>query len=387
MKINVSEINKLEFIKFVKNNFNKSPKDLKPWEYREALSLCIFSEVDFPKTLNKTQINKICKSIITNRDFSWADLNLNISDEAEIQRQLRKHGYELRCFELDIFPTDSQSMNKLLIKSKITNNLREKYYTFKWSSFWLTPILLVSLFFADINIWLTFLVTYILAPMLTSVLHNYMLHDTNLRFKNKLLEFLGLFLVYFYVFDVRPGAKEFHNYHHKLWRTKNDPLINEMKASNLFSYVFSYRDPSKTQYQQISSLVEYCLTEPSTQPTYHSQLLKYRWWIVSLFVASWIVIFGFSSWVSFHLIPVWVSIVIMNRTNDVIFHGPKTWDDHRKERDVPWLMPIMFGSAYHITHHKYSDDLYFGPGKVRYYNLEYWFTLFFFDISKAKIIY
>jgi fatty-acid desaturase len=388
MTINISKINNLEFTKFVKNTFNKSPKNLRPWEYREVLSLYQFNEVIIPKTLSNTQINEICESIIKNTDFSWADLNLNISDEAKIQKQLRKYGYELKCFELDIFPTDSQSMNKLLIKSEIMNNLRGKFYNiFRWSPFWVTLILIGSLFFADINIWLTFLVTYILAPTLTSVLHNYILHDTNLRFKNKLLEFMGLFLVYFYVFDVRPGSKESHALHHKLWRSQDDPLVNEMRTGNLLSYIFCYTSISNMQDQQNLLLFNHCISESSTQPTFPTQLLKYRWWIVSLFVALWIGIFGFSSWVSFHLIPIWFSIVIMSRINDVIFHGPQTWSDYKKERDVPWLMPIMFGSAYHITHHIYSDDLYFGPGKVRYFNLEYWCTLFFFDVSKTKIKY
>jgi len=385
MDKNTIAVKDLEFVKFVKTNFNKLPSELCPWEYREALSFFTYSKVGSSQSLSLIQLDKICESIINNIDYSWTDLTL--VDEAEIQKQLRKRGYELRCFELNTFPIDSQSLNKLLIKSKITSNFKEKWHSLilsiSWNGSWLTPILIISLLFANINVWQTLLVAYILAAALSTLGHNYILHNTNLTFKNKVLEFIGLVLLYFYVFDVRPGGRAYHTYHHRLWRTNDDPLVNDMKT-NVFFYILSY--PNRIL-QQNSLLHNHYADEPEAQPTFNKYLLEYRWRIFFLVVVLWIGIFGFSNWVAFHLIPMWAISVIYSKSFDVIFHGPHTWENYSREKDIPWLMPIMFGSAFHITHHIYPNDLYFGPGKSRYFNLEYWLTLFFFDVSKTKIRY
>jgi len=374
-----------EFIKLVQTYYNKSVTDLATWEYREALSFFTYSKINDSLSLSVAHFNKIVDSIINNLEYSWGDQTLTLLDEAEIQRMLRQKGYELKCFELDIFPKESSKLHDLLIKSNIGNRIIEKKNRLQlylnWNASCLTPLLIIALFFADINLPQVIIVTYLVAAAISTLGHNYVLHDNNLFFKNKMMEFIGKVLLYFYVFDVRPGGKELHAQHHKLWRTANDPLVNDMRNNTLL-YALSYPNPDNQNFQL---LVNYYRDYGRPQPTFGHNLIRFRWAILGISFALWIAIFGFSNWISFYLIPLWACSILYSRVIDVIFHGPHTWDDHTKEKDYPWLMPLIFGSAYHITHHYYPNELYFGPGKVRYVNPEYWFTRLFFDTSLAKI--
>jgi hypothetical protein len=66
----------------------------------------IVEEFNLLDQITETTLNKI--------DHSWKDLN--IIAESIIQQRLRKHGYEIRCDGLNIFPTDSISLYNLLEK-------------------------------------------------------------------------------------------------------------------------------------------------------------------------------------------------------------------------------------------------------------------------------
>ena len=55
---------------------------------------------------------QIINSIIEPKEFSWHKLSL--VSESWIQWQLRNLGYEIRCHELDIFPTNSVQLKELL---------------------------------------------------------------------------------------------------------------------------------------------------------------------------------------------------------------------------------------------------------------------------------
>jgi hypothetical protein len=64
----------------------------------------------------QAHINKdtICKQIVTNivnnRFFDWGGLNLNLLDEAYIQRLLREKRIEIKCWGLDNFPDNTDKL-------------------------------------------------------------------------------------------------------------------------------------------------------------------------------------------------------------------------------------------------------------------------------------
>lgn len=74
-----------------------------------------WSQVQYFQNRDK-EIKNIVSSIINNIEFSWD--KLSIIDEADIQRQLRNNDIELKCFNLDEFPTSVQEFQSLLIKKK-----------------------------------------------------------------------------------------------------------------------------------------------------------------------------------------------------------------------------------------------------------------------------
>jgi hypothetical protein len=59
-------------------------------------------------------LDQITNSVIEKKQYHWT--NLNIIAESIIQQRLRLLGYEIRCNELNIFPTDSISLYNLLEK-------------------------------------------------------------------------------------------------------------------------------------------------------------------------------------------------------------------------------------------------------------------------------
>jgi hypothetical protein len=116
-----------EFAEFARQTQRIEVSQLKPWELRETLSL-------FDKTLkddcniNASIITSIVENVIKNKEYSWADKTLTIYDEANIQKALRKHGYELKCHELNEFPTSTVGLRPYLIKQKIKEAVKFKFF-------------------------------------------------------------------------------------------------------------------------------------------------------------------------------------------------------------------------------------------------------------------
>jgi hypothetical protein len=57
-------------------------------------------------------INEIVTAVINNVDYSWS--NLTLADEALIQYYLREQHMEIRCFDLNVFPSNTHELKKYL---------------------------------------------------------------------------------------------------------------------------------------------------------------------------------------------------------------------------------------------------------------------------------
>jgi hypothetical protein len=67
--------------------------------------------------LNKDDdLKLIVDKLIENVGYDWKHLRLTILDEAFIQKELLKHGIEIQCYGLNIFPTDTKTFNKVLLR-------------------------------------------------------------------------------------------------------------------------------------------------------------------------------------------------------------------------------------------------------------------------------
>ena len=61
-------------------------------------------------------IDKIVKSTSKNLYFDWSDSRLCIISECIIQKRLRDNGFEIKCYDLNDFPTNSEQLYNLLEK-------------------------------------------------------------------------------------------------------------------------------------------------------------------------------------------------------------------------------------------------------------------------------
>lgn len=57
---------------------------------------------------------KIINCIINNQYLEWRPENLNVISEAIIQQNLRRVGYDIKCYGLNEFPTNTKDLKKLL---------------------------------------------------------------------------------------------------------------------------------------------------------------------------------------------------------------------------------------------------------------------------------
>jgi hypothetical protein len=62
-------------------------------------------------------IFKIIDSLLNNRFYSWHDKKLTLADEALIQYFLRLHNTELQCYNLNVFPTNTEDLKKLYVNT------------------------------------------------------------------------------------------------------------------------------------------------------------------------------------------------------------------------------------------------------------------------------
>jgi transcription termination factor NusB len=78
----------------------------------------VYSEwISYQKHLEKDKVvNTIVDSVINNYTFDWSGQNLTLVDEAIVQMILRDlHKLELKCYNLNVFPTNTNDLRKLLI--------------------------------------------------------------------------------------------------------------------------------------------------------------------------------------------------------------------------------------------------------------------------------
>ena len=59
-------------------------------------------------------INNIIDSVLSDNFYDWLNHNLTLVDEALIQYYLRQHNIEIKCYNLDVFPTNTTILRNYL---------------------------------------------------------------------------------------------------------------------------------------------------------------------------------------------------------------------------------------------------------------------------------
>lgn len=114
---NIKKIN----IKNLFFNFENTIKDLLLWSDL-ALVKDNFREIHDIWTSKQEHKNKdviakkIIESILEEKYYDWSNYNLSIIDEAFVQMTLRDlHKLDLRCYNINVFPTNTKDLKELLI--------------------------------------------------------------------------------------------------------------------------------------------------------------------------------------------------------------------------------------------------------------------------------
>ena len=74
------------------------------------------TNLNLQKNLKQDQIcNQILNSIFSDTNFSWSGNDLTLISEAYLQKKLRDSGYDLRCHNLNTFPTTTTQLKEIIL--------------------------------------------------------------------------------------------------------------------------------------------------------------------------------------------------------------------------------------------------------------------------------
>lgn len=92
----------LEYCELIPTRFDKVEKIYQEWISRQY------------HCYKDIVIKDIIDSVLSNNFYDWSDSKLTLVDEALIQFYLRQHGIEIKCYNLDIFPTNTKILRNYL---------------------------------------------------------------------------------------------------------------------------------------------------------------------------------------------------------------------------------------------------------------------------------
>lgn len=58
--------------------------------------------------------DKIVQSILLGKNFDWSNYQLSIIDEAWVQKKLRDNNMDIKCYNLNVFPTNTETLREKL---------------------------------------------------------------------------------------------------------------------------------------------------------------------------------------------------------------------------------------------------------------------------------
>jgi fatty-acid desaturase len=172
-----------------------------------------------------------------------------------------------------------------------------------------------------------------------------------------------------------------HTHHHRYWKTEKDiEWIAMLRMGWLYYFIIS--SPVHGN-QEHNASIEATRVSLTSQLSPESQFLQnYSKEITILTHLVVLLTMGLSIYVYFLLFQIWLFHKYIICFDEIVTHyNNKTRDE---EVDIPYLFPICCGTAYHKSHHALPDSIILGPGKLKYFNIQYYFIKLFYNIT-AKV--
>jgi fatty-acid desaturase len=354
------------------------------WQQREVLSFTDIAVADSNLEL------EIVRHTLARGDYSWA--TLSIESEARIQQLLRQRGYEILCYDLNTFPTNSKDLFKYLkpmsLMHRLDFKLRSlmgvlthfKYYLY--TGIVSTIILSAGLiYYWDITLFVwSLLLAYVVCNCVIVITHDGWSHHY-ISNKNRVAGFILDYIGYIIHNGSRTEWSFIHNRHHKHWKQADDWDQQQIDRANWFLFlVLLY----STYRPKISpALIEehhnkYILNLKSESVW----LEKNHRFIIAITHIAFILLLGFKFYLYFLFIIVWLFARYVRLFNELLPHKNELTKE--QEQDLTYYFPICTNLAYHASHHRYPGVMFFGKGWIQYLNVQYYFVKLFYRI-RARV--
>lgn len=389
----------MQFIDF--SYWGNPPRDQVPiWELRDILS---HHDKDYGLPAEEDQlVNDIINNI--DREFAWDSNQLTIAGEAKVQQLLAMSGRNLKCYNLNVFPTNTQDLNKYVEKYSIITQLAARIDHFKnrtkpklnyikraFKCYMFKQTIVVALAVAygltvapELLLW-ALAVAYVLCNCITITIHEYWVHDL-LTPKNRLIGFILDYMGHILYGTERLEWRYRHSYHHIHWKTEYD-LDKKFVKTPWWVYLL-FGVPYVSDSPLAKAEQDYHQAWPTYRANQMRKLLpeskfleKYSTAIKYTSHIAVILIFGVVNWIFFFLLQEFIFERYILGFNEIVTHHNDL--TREQEADTPHLFPICCGTAYHNTHHFNPKIVVIGPGKLKYLNVQYYFIKLCYKLKEG----
>lgn len=176
--------------------------------------------------------------------------------------------------------------------------------------------------------------------------------------------------------------KETHLTHHRFWKDHKDDYVQwELNNNNWFTYIFTSRIRKKKNITYLMNVEQFRDKLNSIDKWFdkHCNTITIITHLILL------VVLGITYYFYFVLLQIWLYGRQMSFFEEWLPH--KHAKDKAEEHDTAWLFFYYGSNAYHVSHHRYINQMNLGSGWLKYFNIQYYFIKLFYNVNpRCKII-
>jgi fatty-acid desaturase len=240
------------------------------------------------------------------------------------------------------------------------------------------------IYYANLTLFLyAVLLQYVLFNCVTVAIHEGWVHKYIIP-KNRVIGFLIDYISYIIFNTSKIRWQYLHTHHHRYWKTNKDWDQYGVDNTPWYLYVFFlYRNvPPKHAIEPFNDIEEFSF-QKYNQLFCESQFLeKYFDQIVIFTHLTVMFLIGLELYFYFLFFQVCVFMRLFKLFSEVIPHRNKKTIG--EESDATHVFLLCTSLAYHTSHHLEVGTIHLGKGYLKYLNVQYYFSKFFFKMH-AKI--
>lgn len=228
--------------------------------------------------------------------------------------------------------------------------------------------------------------SYVVYNISIIIIHEHWAHNQLVPrndFCRFLINLFGYASIFPFSYKVSPLFfwKVIHISHHINFKSSHDYVQNKLNRLHWLPYLFCSDLGQKSDNKKAKELYQSSNEEFLTGCYNYEKFIDRNYqWIITLLHIAMLMTLGFKYYFYFVFFPTWISIRLILLFGEIVPHRHKKTKE--EEYDSPWLFPLIGTQAYHVSHHRYPYDLNVGPGNLKYFNIQHYFILLFYQISK-----